>query len=80
MDEDSLFYTVTSEEIEDELRGFGFEIVRNVATDGPKYIFREALNSLPEDLYQKFLAQHIKMCEIRTLLGYSEHALLIGRK
>jgi len=80
MDDDSLFYTITPEEIEDELRGFGFGIVKNVATDGPKYIFREALNNLPEDLYQKFLAQHVKMCEMRTLLGYSEHALLIGRK
>ena len=80
MDDDSLFYTITPEEIEDELRGFGFEIVKNVATDGPKYIFREALNNLPEDLYHKFLTYHIEMCEMRTLLGYSEHALLIGRK
>ena len=80
MDDDSLFYTTTPEDIENELVGFGFEIVKNVATDGLKYVFRKALNELPDDLYQKFLAHHFEMCERRTLLGYSEHALLIGRK
>lgn len=79
-DDDSLFYTTTPESIEDELGGFGFEIVKNVAMDGLKYVFRNALNELPEDLYQKFLAHHFEMCEQRTLLGYSEHALIIGRK
>jgi len=80
MDDDSLFYATTPEDIESELMGFGFEIVKNVATDGLKYVFRKALNELPEDLYQKFLAHHFEMCERRTLLGYSEHCLLIGRK
>ena len=80
MDDDSLFYTTTPEEIEEEVSGFGFQIIKNVATDGLKYVFRKALNELPEDLYQKFLAHHFVMCECRTLLGYSEHCLLIGRK
>lgn len=34
MDDDSLFYATTPEAIENELSGFGFEIVKNVATDG----------------------------------------------
>ena len=80
MDDDSLFYATTPEYIETELTGFGFEIVRNVATDGLKYVFRKQLNELPEDLYQKFLTRHFEMCEQRTLLGYSEHGLVIGRK
>jgi len=80
MDDDSLFYATTPEDIEIEMSGFGFEIVKNVATDGPKYVFRNALNELPEDLYQKFLVHHFEMCERRTLLGYSEHCLLVGRK
>jgi len=80
MDEDSLFYSTTPETIEEEMRGFGFEIVKNVATDGVKYVFRNQLNELSDDLYQKFLTHHFDMCEQRTLLGYSEHALLIGRK
>ena len=80
MDDDSLFYATTPEDIEKELKGIGFEIIKNVATDGLKYVFRKALNDLPEDLYQKFLTHHFEMCERRTLLGYSEHVLLIGRK
>jgi len=80
MDDDSLFYTVQPEAIENELSEFGFEVVKNIATDGLKYVFRKALNALPEDLYQKFLTHHFDMCEQRTLLGYSEHALIIGRK
>ena len=79
-DEDSLFYATTPEDIESELTGLGFDIVKNVATDGPKYVFRKRLNELPEDLYQRFLVRHLEMCERRTLLGYSEHCLLIGRK
>ena len=80
MDDDSLFYATTPEAIEDELSSFGFEIVKNVATDGLKYVFRKQLNELPEDLYQKFLKHHFDMCEQRTLIGYSEHALIVGRK
>jgi len=79
-DDDSLFYATTPEDVENDLKDFGFEIVKNVATDGVKYVFRDSLNALPEDLYQKFLKRHFEMCERRTLLGYSEHALLIGRK
>jgi len=80
MDDESLFYATTPEDIENELTGFGFEIVQNVATDGLKYVFRKQLNELPEDLYQKFLTHHFNTCVQRTLLGYSEHCLLIGRK
>ena len=80
MDDDSLFYTALPEDIENEVSELGFEILKNVATDGLKYVFREALNELPEDLYQKFLVHHFEMCERRTLLGYSEHALIIARK
>ena len=79
-DDDSLFYATTPEDIENELKDFGFEIIRNIATDGVKYVYRKALNDLPEDLYHKFLTHHFEMCERRSLLGYSEHALLIGRK
>ena len=80
MADDSLFYTTTPEDIEKELTESGFEIVKNVATDGVKFAFRDKLNELPEDLYDKFLIRHFEMCERRTLLGYSEHALIIGRK
>ena len=79
-DDDSLFYTALPDVIENELVSFDFEIIKNVATDGLKFVFRKALNELPDDLYQKFLKHHFDMCEQRTLLGYSEHALLIGRK
>lgn len=80
MDDNSLFYSIPPEDIEKEIEKFEFEIIKNVATDGLKFVFRKALNDLPEDLYQKFLPHHFEMCERRTLLGYSEHALLIGRK
>ena len=76
----ALFYRTTPEDIEDELKGFGFEIVNNVATDGMRYIFKNYLNELPDDLYEKFIKRHFEMCEKRTLLGYSEHGLVIGRK
>ena len=46
MDDDSLFYATTPEDIENELAEYGFEIVRNVATDGLKYVFRKSLNML----------------------------------
>ena len=80
MDADGLFYSTTPEDVENDITGLRLEIVKNVATDGAKYVFREHLNELPEDLYQKFLTHHFEMCERRTLLGYSEHALIIGRK
>jgi SAM-dependent methyltransferase len=80
INEDDLFYATTPEDIENELSCIGFEIIKNVATDGLKFVFRKQLNELPEDLYEKFLFHHFEMCEKRSLLGYSEHALVICKK
>ena len=41
MDNDSLFYATTPEDIENELNEFGFEIIKNIAVDGVKFAFRK---------------------------------------
>ncbi len=80
MDDDSLFYTTTPEDVEVDVSEFGIEIMKNIATDGLKFAYRKTLEELSEETYNKFLQCHYEMCERRSLLGYSEHGLIVGRK
>ena len=55
-------------------------ILHNIATDGLKANITETLNSMDEELFHRYMEYHFKVCEIKSILGYSEHALAICRK
>ena len=77
---DSLFYLSTPEEIEDVASRFNLTILHNIATDGLKANITETLNSMDEELFNRYTNYHLKICEVKSILGYSEHALAICRK
>lgn len=79
-DDNSLFYTSSPEETIRLMASFGLEKIYNVATDGVKFMMKDTLNSLDDETYERWLDLHFKMCEVESLLGYSEHCLYIGRK
>jgi len=79
-DDDSLFYQSTPEEVEALMTNLQLAILHNVATDGFKGTITQTLNSMDDALFDRYLNYHFKTCEIKSILGYSEHALVICRK
>jgi SAM-dependent methyltransferase len=76
----SLFYKSTPEEIEDIVSLFHLRLLHNIATDGHTANITETLNSMDEELFNRYINYHFKVCEIKSILGYSDHALAICRK
>ncbi|MBT4504846.1 MAG: methyltransferase domain-containing protein [Gemmatimonadetes bacterium] len=73
-------YFSTPEEIESFVIDTGFDIADHVATDGFGRYIAQAVNAFGEDQYEVWLKYHLKICRERTLLGSSNHGLVIGRK
>ena len=78
--EDSLFYASSPEEIELVMSEFGIEQLHNIATDGLKFVIRDTVNEFSDGEFDRWMNYHYKTCEVRSLLGYSEHCLYVGRK
>ncbi|GAB3522189.1 methyltransferase domain-containing protein [Photobacterium alginatilyticum] len=73
-------YFATPAEVEDLAQSAGFNIEKHVATDGfGRYIGAE-INSLSESEYQAWLQHHLLVCSEPSLLGSSNHGLVIARK
>jgi 2-polyprenyl-3-methyl-5-hydroxy-6-metoxy-1,4-benzoquinol methylase len=80
IDNDSLFYQSSPEEVENIMTKLNLTILHNIATDGLKAPIYETLNSMSLETFERYMSYHYQICEIRSLLGYSEHALVICRK
>lgn len=75
-----VFYCSTPELIEKELQKFDLEILHHVATDGMKFVIGDVVNGLSEDKFKRWMAFHLRTCEDRSILGASEHGLIVARK
>ncbi len=78
--EDPLFYASTPEKIEFLMYRLELEQLHNIATDGMKFVVRDVVNSFNDNEFEKWMNIHYKTCEVKSILGYSEHGLYIGRK
>ncbi|MDH8676866.1 class I SAM-dependent methyltransferase [Fusibacter bizertensis] len=75
-----VFYCTTPELIEKEIEDYNLEIVHHIATDGMKFIIGDVVNELPMEKFKKWMAFHLSTCEDRSILGASEHGLIIAKK
>lgn len=78
--EDSLFYASSPEEIELLMSRLKLEQLHNIGTDGMKFTIRDTIDSFDENEFDRWMNIHYRTCEVRSLLGYSEHGLYIGKK
>ncbi|MGH4121620.1 MAG: class I SAM-dependent methyltransferase [Clostridium sp.] len=79
-EENYLFYATTPEDIESFMPSFGLKQIYNIATDGVKFIMSDTVNSFNDNEFERWLNIHYQTCEVKSILGYSEHGLYIGRK
>ncbi len=78
--ESDVFFATTPEEVEEFMLGQQLELTNHVATDGLKFLLKDTINSFDDNEFNRFMKIHYESCEIKSLLGYSEHALYIGKK
>jgi len=77
---EKLFYANSPEDIEEVMSQYNIGKIHNIATDGLKFAIRDSINALSDDEFERYMKMHYEMCQIKSLLGYSEHALYIGEK
>lgn len=73
-------YYYTPEDIEERLRINNLEIIDHLATDGQSIAFQSLVNSMSENQFEIWLEYHRKTCRTRSILGTSNHGLIIARK
>lgn len=75
---DSCYYT--PKEIEEFLGTFNVNKLENAATDGLGRLLPEKVNNLSDEEFEVYKNYHFKSCREESIVGYSNHALYIGRK
>ncbi|SGY89298.1 class I SAM-dependent methyltransferase [Moritella viscosa] len=80
---DSFFnvgYFATPAEVEALVSTHGFTTLRHVATDGFGRYISSGVNNFTPAQYQTWLSYYLKTCDEPSLLGSSNHGLVIARK
>ncbi|MFD2180385.1 class I SAM-dependent methyltransferase [Veronia pacifica] len=73
-------YFSMPEEMEALLAHGEFSLLRHSATDGIGRLISEGVNHFSPEQYQSWLNYHLATCDEPTLLGASNHGLVIGKK
>ncbi|MCG8482918.1 MAG: class I SAM-dependent methyltransferase [Clostridia bacterium] len=76
----NLFFSTTPENAEADLLKFNVELLHNIATDGPRFAIQQTVDTFNDEELKQYLSLHLSFCEKRSLLGYSEHGLIIAKK
>ena len=73
-------YYSTPEEIEQLLEEFEVERIDHVATDGLSPLLRDTVDSMNDEEYRVWIDYHMMTCREKSIMGISNHGLLICRK
>ncbi|MBM7615861.1 class I SAM-dependent methyltransferase [Alkaliphilus hydrothermalis] len=73
------FFT-TPDDMEDFLKNFNVEIIDHVATDGLSPLLRNTIDEMEEAEYQKWIEYQLKTCREKSILGSSNHGLVVCKK
>lgn len=67
-------------EIEELLIRHDLEIEDHLAADGQSIAFQNVINQMTEDEFEVWMEYHFKICRNRSILGTSNHGLIVTRK
>jgi len=77
---DCLWKATIPNKMEQYVKTSGLEILHNIGTDGISFVLSEKVNAATDEDFYKWMEYIYKHCEEPSILGYSMHGLLIGRK
>ena len=73
-------YYYSPSDIEVTLEKCGLTIIDHLATDGQSIAFQSVINSLDEEQMSVWLDYHRMVCREKSILGASNHGLVLARK
>lgn len=73
-------YFATPQEMENLISAHGFTTLRHVSTDGFGRYISSGINNFTSEQYKTWLSYHLKTCDEPSLLGSSNHGLVLARK
>jgi ubiquinone/menaquinone biosynthesis C-methylase UbiE len=73
------FFT-TPKEMESLLREYNVEIIDHVATDGISQLFRNHIDEMNDEEYDAWVYYCLRSCREESILGISNHGVLLCRK
>ena len=83
-DDEKCFWTDTyyssSEEMESLYKNYGLKIIDHFAQDGATPHFSEKVDSWNDDEFKVWCDYHYSICREKSLLGASNHVIIIGKK
>ncbi len=76
----SVSYYSNPEEVEELIESCGFSIIDHLAVDGLSPLLHNSIDSLNEEQFQAWFEHHLSFCREKSILGYSNHGLVLARK
>lgn len=73
-------YYSTKQEMENDYHNVGLSIVEHFAQDGIAPILRDKIDALNKEQFEIWCDYHYSICREESVLGASNHAIIIGRK
>ena len=77
---DCLWKATTPTKMERYAKDTGLEVLHNIGADGISFILAEKVNTATDEDFDKWMEYIYKHCEEPSIVGYSMHGLLFGRK
>ena len=73
-------YYATDEEMENLYREYGIEVIDHFSQDGATPHFSKKVDGWSEEQFKVWCDYHYSICRQKSLLGASNHAVIVGRK
>ncbi len=73
-------YFATPDEMEASVHEAGLSIVDHFVQDGISPLMRSTVNGLTQEQFQIWCEYHYSVCREKSILGASNHSVVIGRK
>ena len=77
---DCLWKATTPTKMEQYSRNSGLEVLHDIGADGISFVIADKVNSASDEAFEKWMEYIYQHCEEPSIVGYSMHGLLIGRK
>ena len=77
---DCLWKATTPTKMVGYAQGAGLEIIHNIGADGISFVLADKVNAASDEAFEKWMEYIYAHCEEPSIIGYSMHGLLFGRK
>ena len=77
---DFLWKATTLSKMETYAKQAGLEVTHNIGADGISFVLADKVNAATDEAFNEWMEYIYKHCEEPSIVGYSMHGLLIGRR